>query len=45
MYSINEFWFEFQFYDSFFDANVYEQFSVNAASTAITSEGYTLSGC
>jgi hypothetical protein len=45
MYSIAEQWFEFQFYDAFFDANVYEQFTVNSTSTVITSDGYILSGC
>ncbi len=45
LYSLAEQWFEFQFYDSFFDANVYEQFTVNSASTVITSDGYILSGC
>ncbi len=45
MYSLTEFWFEFLYYDPFFDANVYQQWSINAASTVLTDEGLFLSSC
>ena len=45
MYSLNENWFEYLYYDFFFDANVYRWYSINSTSTVLTDEGNFLSPC
>jgi hypothetical protein len=45
MYSLNENWYEYLYYDFFFDANVYRWYSINSTSTVLTDEGNFLSSC
>jgi hypothetical protein len=45
MFSLAEFWFEYQYYDPNFLTDVYEQYSVNSTSTVITNEGLFLYTC
>ena len=42
MYSIAEYWYEILYYDANFDADVYNVWIVNAASTVLTDDGYIL---
>jgi hypothetical protein len=44
MYSIAEYWYEFLYYDFWFDADVYNVWIINAASTVLTDDGYILEG-
>jgi hypothetical protein len=44
-YSISEYYFIYDYYDSFFDAYVYQEYEVNAASSTFTYIGNTLSFC
>jgi hypothetical protein len=45
MYSISEFWFEYQYYDPNFLSDVYQQWSINSTSTVLTNEGLFLQNC
>jgi hypothetical protein len=38
-------WYEYQYYDSLFDANVYNGWTIDATSTTFTDEGLFLSSC
>jgi hypothetical protein len=42
MYSIAETWYEYLYYDSFFDADVTNGWTINAASTVLTDDGLFL---
>jgi hypothetical protein len=44
-YSIDAYWYLYAYYDSFFDAYVYDYYEVNAASSTFTYQGQTLSYC
>ena len=44
-YSINTYWYQYSYYDVWFDAYVYDNYEVNAASSTFTYQGETLSGC
>jgi hypothetical protein len=45
MYDYAEFWYEYLYYDSFFDGNVYKEWQVNATSTVLTDNGDVFSVC
>ena len=45
MYNYTDLWYEYQYYDSFFDVNVYKEWEVNAASTSLTDNGNVISNC
>ena len=42
MYSIAEYWYEYLYYDSNFDADVHNVWIINAASTVLTDDGLFL---
>ena len=44
-YSIDAYWYLYAYYDSFFDAYVYDYYEVNAASSTFTYQGEYLSFC
>jgi hypothetical protein len=43
MYDLSEFWFEFQFYDPNFNADIFRQYSINETSTVLTDDGLMFS--
>ena len=45
MYNYADLWYEYMYYEPLFDANVYTEWEVNVASTALTDNGLTLSSC
>ena len=45
MYDYAEFWYEYLYYDSFFDGNVYKEWQINPTSTALTDNGDVFSPC
>lgn len=45
MYNYEVLWYEYQYYDYFFDVNVYKEWEVNAASTSLTDNGNVISNC
>jgi hypothetical protein len=45
MYSYTDLWYEYQYYEPLFDANVYKEWEVNAASTSLTDNGNTVAVC
>jgi hypothetical protein len=45
MYNYTDLWYEYQYYEPLFDANVYKEWEVNAASTSLTDNGNTVAVC
>jgi hypothetical protein len=45
LYSLAEFWYQYQYYDPFFDMYVYNQYSVDSTSTSINFEGQLSATC
>jgi len=45
MYNYTDIWYEYLYYEPLFDGNVYKEWAVNPASTALTDNGDTFSLC
>lgn len=45
MYNYTDIWYEYLYYESLFDANIYKEWEINAASTVLTDNGNIVSPC